>query len=259
MAYALITGASKGIGKALAHCLAERKYDLLLVARSAPLLNELTAQLQQQYQVKVASLAKDLAQPAAADEVANWIQENQFAVEILVNNAGYGLWGNFKELSLASQWDMMQLNMGALIRLTHHLIPILQQHSRAYILNVGSLAGYQAVPTLSVYAASKAFVNNFTRGLAAELQHTGISVTLLAPGGVKTDFIERSGLQHVQATADRLSMTPEAVAAIAIKALFKRKPEVIPGRINRFSAAMIKILPKLWTERLAARIYEKKT
>ncbi|MHB1922407.1 MAG: SDR family NAD(P)-dependent oxidoreductase [Chitinophagaceae bacterium] len=258
MSYALITGASKGIGKNIAEILAAKNYSLLLVARSEKLLLETAEELKNKYSIKVHILALDLATHQAANQVFNWIQEINIPVSVLINNAGYGLWGNFQDLSLESQNNMVQLNVGTLVNLTHLMIPILKKEPESYILNVGSLAGFQAVPTLSLYAASKAFVNVFTRGLAYELRTTSISVTLLAPGGVKTEFVERSGMMHMKETADKMSMTPEEVAKIGIQAMFNRKKEVIPGWGNRMSTLMVRLLPKSLIENVAGSLYKKK-
>ena len=258
MSYALITGSSKGIGKAIAESLAKRKYDLLLVARSGNLLQETAKEINDNYKVDVKWLALDLSQQNSAAQVNNWIAENSFPVSVLVNNAGYGLWGNFHELTLQDQNNMLQLNMGTLINLTHLMIPVLKQQSKAYILNVGSMAGLQALPTLNLYAASKAFVNLFTRALAHELKQTNISVSLLTPGSVDTNFVERSGMLHMQKMSDKMAMTADDVAAIAVKGMFAGKREIVPGFSNRFGALMVRLLPKSIIENIAASLYKKK-
>lgn len=258
MEYALITGASKGIGKAMAECLAKRKFNLLLVARSEALLSEMAAELQQRYQVAVSWLATDLSTPEAPRLVADWVAKNNFSIAVLINNAGYGLWGKFGELSYADQNNMLQLNVQTLVNLTYLMLPNLKQRPKAYILNVGSLAGFQAIPTLSLYAASKALVNTFTRGLARELKNTPVSVTLLAPGGVKTGFLTRSGMYHMQQTDDKLSMKPEVVAEIGIRAMLNGKREAVPGFLNRFTALMVKLFPKSVVENITESMYKKK-
>ena len=259
MSYALVTGSSKGIGKAIAECLAKRKYDLLLVARSEKLLQDVAEELNHKYKVDAKWLSLDLSRDNAAIEVKDWIVKNDFPLSVLINNAGYGLWGNFHELSLEDQNNMLRLNVWTLIDLTYLMIPFLQLQPKSYILNTGSMAGMQSVPTLNLYAASKALVNNFTRGLSHELKDTNISVSLLSPGGVKTDFTERAGMHHMQKMGEKLSMTAEEVAAIAIKGLFNGKREIMPGFINRFSAAMVKILPKTLVENIAGSAYKKKS
>ena len=256
--YALVTGSSKGIGKAIAENLAKRKYNILLVARSDELLGNLAEEMSHKYNVDVKWLALDLSMAMAALEIKNWVTKNNLQVSILVNNAGYGLWGNFHELSLEEQNNMLRVNVFSLVDLTWLMIPALMLQQKSYILNTGSLAGLQAVPTLNLYAASKALVNSFTRGLRYELKNTNISVSLLSPGSVRTGFVERAGMHHMQKMAEKFSMSPDEIAAIAVKGMFDEKKEIMPGFVNRFSAAMVKILPKSLIENLTGSAYKKK-
>lgn len=175
MKYAIITGASKGIGKSMAIALAKRKINLLLISRSADELSALQTALKKQYEVEVHILAIDLSQAEAPKAVYNWITEKNYAVHILINNAGYGLWGKFGELDLSAQLEMCQLNMTTVTSLCHLLLPVLSAEKKAYILNVCSTAAYQAVPTLAIYSATKAFVLSFTRALRFELKDGPVS------------------------------------------------------------------------------------
>ena len=180
--YALITGASKGIGKSIAYQLAKQGYPLLLVARSEAELKALSDDLQIQYGIEALFLSIDLSTNGASQKVTDWIKTNNYPVGVLVNNAGYGVWGNFSQSSLTDQLGMMQLNMNVVVELSHLLIPLLSQEKQAYILNISSTAAYQAVPTLAVYSATKAFVLSFTRALRFELAKTSISVSCFSPG-----------------------------------------------------------------------------
>lgn len=258
MSYALITGGSKGIGQAIARDLARRHFNLLLVARGEKALADHAGQLQTAYGVQVHYLSCDLSLPDAAGQVAGWVLNNGWGLKILVNNAGYGRWGNFHELSLSAQQKMLRINVNTLFDLTHLLIPNLQLNKPAYILNVGSMAGFQAMATLNAYAASKSFVNLFSRALHDELKPTGISVTLLSPGSVNTNFVSSSGMQHMEKIARRTAMTADQVAEIAIKALFKGKKQITPGWTNRLVSLLIKHLPKQLVERVAASAYKLK-
>lgn len=177
MAYALITGASGGIGLELAEELAKRKIDLLLLARSEGKLKEICNRLVSTYQIKADYLSIDLSASDAIAKIESWLASNSFDVNILINNAGYGIWGRVDSTSVENLNNMMQLNMNVVANLCHALIPQLKKHNQSYILNVASTAAYQAVPTLTTYAATKAFVVLFTRGLRLELKDTPISVT----------------------------------------------------------------------------------
>ncbi|GAA4348014.1 SDR family oxidoreductase [Hymenobacter saemangeumensis] len=261
MAYALVTGASRGIGRALALSLAECGYDLLLVARSGEALQELASEIILKHQREADFLAIDLAEPEAATTVAGWVQQQTPNLAVLVNNAGYGLWGRFEQLPLAEQQNMLQLNMALPVALTHALLPALRagrDSQKSYILNVASTAAYQAVPSLTLYAASKAFLLSFSRGLRYELKDTKVSVTCLCPGATTTSFADRAGMgSELQKTAEKVSMTPEAVAAVAVAGMLSGQAEVVPGIINKVSAGLTSLVPKGLTERIAAGIYEK--
>jgi len=256
MTYALITGASKGIGRSMAHALASRKYNLLLVARSEEELATVAAELSARWQVNVAYLALDLSLPEATAKVYEWCKTGNYAVSVLINNAGYAVWGNFASRSLEEQQQMVRVNAEAPIALCHYMLPMLQQQPQSYILNVSSTAAYQAVPTMSLYAASKSFLLLFSRALRQELKSSNVSVSCLCPGPVKTNFINRAGMQAIQATADKYGMMPDAVAAVAIKGMFSKKAEIIPGALNVVSAFLTRLVPKSLVENIAANLYK---
>jgi short-subunit dehydrogenase len=251
MEYALITGGSKGIGKAMAVLLAQKGYGLLLVSRSEAELKQLAEELG----TEALYLAIDLSQPGAAQKIADWC--SSYPVSILINNAGYGAWGEFNELELNSQINMLQLNINALVELTHFLLPRLKQQPQSYILNVSSTAAYQAVPTLAVYAASKAFVLSFSRAIKYELKDTNTSVTCLCPGPTDTGFAHRAGMDALADLADKFNMTPQEVARVGINAMFNKQAEVIPGLLNRLSAIGARLLNKSLIERITGRLYDK--
>ncbi|MDB5282377.1 MAG: short-chain dehydrogenase [Bacteroidota bacterium] len=257
MAYALITGASKGIGKAIAIELAKRKYNLILVARSEQLLQELANEMQLSYKVEVQYLAIDLSQPDAAMQVAGFVKQKNIALNVLVNNAGYGLWGKFEKIELAKQVNMIRLNNESLVSLTYCLLPFLKEQNEAYILNVASTTAYQAIPFMSVYAASKAFVVSFSRGLASELRGTGVSVSCLSPGSTNTFFMEVAGMNSKKLVdlSNKVAMSAEEVAAAGVAAMFNKKTEFIPGFSNKLTAYANNFLPKRLIELIAGNIY----
>jgi len=258
MKTALITGASRGIGQAIATELAQRGYHVLLTARSESALETVAATLREQFRVEAHVLAADLASADGPARVAEWAMRTAPELAVLVNNAGYGLWGRFEELDLDEQQQMLRLNMQVPVELTHRLLSTLRRQPQAYILNVSSTAAYQAVPTLSLYAASKAFLLSFSRGLRYELRDSSVSVTCLSPGSTTTDFANRAGMNDaLQATANKVSMTPAQVAKAAVAALLSGQAELIPGALNKISAALTSFVPKALTEKIAAGIYEK--
>jgi uncharacterized protein len=257
MPFALITGASKGIGKSIAEQLAARGFDLLLIARSADLLEQVAKEIRLSTNKNCQWLALDLAEDHAAESVFEYCNKNQFVVSVLVNNAGYGLSGRFEKYSVQEHTDMLRVNIITLTKLTRLFLPSLLKQPAAYILNIGSTASYQAVPLLSAYAASKAFVLSFSRGLFHELKNTTVSVTCICPGPTDTNFVNRANVgTKGQKAAERFNMSPQTVARIAVDSLFRRKPEVITGGLNKLSAFFAWLLPKSIVEGIAMKLYD---
>ena len=257
MKKAIVTGASKGLGKAIAHALAGKGYDILLVARSGDLLKEAAENIRNNYPVNTFTLPLDLSDPESANMIASWCKQNNFQASVLVNNAGYACWGMFEALPLDDQRAMLQVNVGTLLSLTHLLIPDMKSHPQAYILNVSSTSAFQPLPTMAVYAASKVFVRSFSKSLRYELRNTTISVTCLTPGPIDTDLINRAGMQVMKPTAKKFEMRPEDVAKAAVKGMFNKKAEVIPGFTNALSGKLSNLIPDKWLIKIAAGIYEK--
>jgi short-subunit dehydrogenase len=255
MSYALVTGASRGIGKAIAFELASRMYNVLLVARSGDQLKEVSEEIQSRYGAACHTMAADLAQPGAPAEVARWIEKEDYPLSVLVNNAGYTIWNEFEQSRLDEQFDMLNLNIRAKLSLIHHLLPRLHKQEKAWILNVASTSAYQAVPTMSTYAASKAFVIMFSRALRMELAGSGVSVSCISPGTTDTDFMNRANMDALKETAAKFNMKAGEVARIAVKGMLAGKPEIIPGAVNWISAKMTSLMPKSVSERVASGIY----
>ena len=255
MKQAIVTGASKGLGKAFAHLLAAQGYNLLLVARSEKLLSEEGEVLTKQFGVRVNILAIDLSESKSTESVVSWCNQNQFKPSVLINNAGYACWGFFEKIELQQHRQMMHVNMSTLVNLTHGLLPLLKQAQKSYILNVASTASFQAVPTMSLYAASKAFVRSFSRGLRYELRDSTVSVTCLSPGPIATNFIQQAGMEAMQETAKKYEMSADEVAKKGLRAMFRGKSESIPGIINYLTAKASFVLPDLLLEKIAANLY----
>ena len=257
MNYALITGASKGIGKHIAIELARRKINVLLVARSANELQEISRQIKDEFGVQADFFVCDLSAEDVALKIFNWCKEKAYSIQILVNNAGYGYAGNFEKYTASAYSEMMQVNMNAVVNLCHAFLPLLRLQQQSYILNIASAAAYQATPGLAVYGASKAFILSFSRALHTELLHTNISVSCVCPGGTDTDFATRAqvGKKGLKLAA-KVNMTPQEVARIGVNKMFRKRPEIITGNITKLSVFLAWLLPKKWVEKSAAAIYE---
>ena len=257
MSFALITGASKGIGKSMAIELAARGFDLALVARSQDLLKQAADEISAKHNVQVHYLALDLSSLNAPQVVFNWSQQNNFDVSILVNNAGYGLSGSFESYPLEQHVNMLQVNCTTLVQLTYLFLPQLKKQGQAYILNISSSSAYQAVPYLSLYAASKALVLQFSRGLRHELRKTTVSVTCISPGSTDTEFNTRAKVgPKAMKAAEKVIMHPNQVAKVAIESMFKKKTEEIVGVLNKLGGFLSWLLPKKLVESTTANLYE---
>ncbi|RYZ16540.1 MAG: SDR family oxidoreductase [Chitinophagaceae bacterium] len=257
MNYILITGASKGIGLSIARSWAARGFNVLLVARGAEALETAAAAIRKDFGVQVDFRSEDLGDAAAPQRLLDWCRSSGYAVQGLVNNAGFGSSGAFTELPLEGQQNMMQVNMNALVALTHLFLPELKKQPKAWLLNIASSAAYQAVPFLSIYAATKAFVLTFSRGLRYELRDSSVSVTCVCPGSTDTDFANRAQVgPKAQKAAEKVNMTPEAVAEAAVKATLQGRAEVITGAINKLGAFLVWLFPKSLAEKTAAGLYK---
>jgi len=256
MSYIVITGGSKGIGKAFAYELAAKKNNLFLIARSENELNVLADELKSLYGIEVITLALDLSKADSAQRIADYITERRLAIHTLINNAGYAVWGNFESNSLEEQNRMLWLHIQTVTNLTYLLLPVLKKEKQAYILNIASTAAYQAVPTLALYAASKSFVLSFSRALRFELRHSNVSVTCVSPGPVNTNFVNRAGMHAIAETAEKFGISPRELAQKALKALYHRKTEYVPGFSNALGVLFATFFPKKLMETVVATFYK---
>jgi short-subunit dehydrogenase len=257
MSYALITGSSKGIGKAVAFELAKRNFNILLTARSAELLQQIAAEIKNLYPVNINWLPLDLSEINAPQKLYNWCIENNYDVSILVNNAGFGLSGVLQNSSLEKNTALIQLNIVVPTQLCQLFIPLLHKQKESYIMNIASTAAYQAVPYLNIYSASKAYVKNFSRGLRGELSGTNISVTCISPGPTDTDWATTAKVPHkVLKMADKLNMHPAEVADKAVKAMFNKRTEIVLGLMNKLGVFMAWLLPKKIVETSVSNLYK---
>ncbi|MFT8316744.1 MAG: SDR family oxidoreductase [Sporolactobacillus sp.] len=237
---ALVTGASSGIGYEMVQLLARDGYDLILVARNEQRLQQIKEALPDR---KVTVLVQDLSAPGAAESIDHRVREAQLNVDILVNDAGFGLVGAFYSLGLDVQMKMIQLNVAALTELTYRFLQDMRQNG-GKILNVASTAAYQPGPFMAVYFASKAYVLSLTEALAEELNGTRVSVTALCPGPTHTNFGAVANAADIRMFAR--TMDAHVVAQIGYRALQKGKRVAIAGGMNRSGALAAKLLPSSW-------------
>ncbi len=253
---ALITGASSGIGAALARLFAQNSYDLVIVARGQQALQDLADTMARQFGVAVAVLPKDLSRTGAADEIAAELQRRGLQVDVLVNNAGFATYGLFAEIDLQAELEMMQVNMVALTHLTKLLLPgMLQRHS-GKILNVASTAAFQPGPLMAVYYATKAYVLSLSEALAEELRGSGVGVTALCPGPTRSGFQERANMQESRLVQGEI-MDVETVARAGYRGLMSGQRIVIPGARNKTLAFATRLLPRGLVTRIARQAQER--
>ncbi len=253
--YALITGASEGMGREFAGLFARDGYPLILVARNKARLETLAAELKAAGSADIRTVPLDLSRPAAAEELKAVIDAQKLEVAVLVNNAGAGVHGFFKDADLKTTEDMLRLNMTTLTHLTRLFLPAMVQKSCGKILNVASTAAFQPGPLMACYFASKAYVLSFTEALADELSGTGVTVTAFCPGPVKTLFQERSGTADIRENA--FAMDAAKAAAAAYRGLMRGKTLVVPGAMNKLLAFLVRLAPRRLVIR-ATRFLEEK-
>jgi uncharacterized protein len=258
MPTAIITGASTGLGREFARFCARDGYDLVLIARSQPKLEELATEIRQNAGRSTRVITKDLSIPDAAREIFDEVTSAGLPVELLINNAGFGLVGRFWELDEEQQMEMVQLNVGALTHLTRLFLPGFVQRRRGQILNVASTAAFQPGPLMSVYYATKAYVVSFSEAVHNEARDFGVTVTALCPGPTRTEFDKRSGSTDTNLFKSRNVMDAATVAQIGLAALKKGKPLVIAGRLNSVMAFLTRFAPRQFAASMARRFQETK-
>jgi len=243
---ALVTGASSGIGLELARVLAGNGHPLVIVAHGRERLETVAAQLGSEFRVPVKAYAKDLAEPGAAEELWADLQDAGISVDILVNNAGIGLYGELQNESVDALRRMQMINVLALTTLTRLALPGMLERKRGRIMNLASVVGYQpGGPRMAVYYATKSYVLSFSKGLARELDGSGVSVTALSPGLTKSSFEEKSGASGTALYKLVPQMTAEAVARAGYRGMMRGRRVVIPGLITKILAFAGELPPRI--------------
>jgi short-subunit dehydrogenase len=251
--YALVTGASRGLGMEFARALADRHYNLVLVARSAEPLHAFAAELRRSAPVSVVAIQIDLSNAGAAQILAEQLLRGGIPVELLVNNAGFGLRGEFRELSLPRQMEMLRLNNQAIVELTYSLLPGMLERRQKGIINISSTAGFQPIPFASAYSASKAFLTAFSLALEQELRSAGVTVVTVCPGRLHK---KQSGdsAQPVKGKWAGIYQSPEDVVRDALQVLAAGGGLTVPGALNKFSVFAQRLIPRRLVPRLVAKM-----
>lgn len=240
---ALITGASSGIGAAMAEVFAQHGYDLVLVARDERRLGDLATKLRAEHQATLHIIAKDLALEAAAAQVHDEILSRSVEIDVLVNNAGMIVYGEFSTTDLAQELQMIRVNLMALTQLTKLFLPHMIRRGKGRILNLGSTGSFAPSPLNAVYSATKAYVLSFSEAIAEELDGTGITVTALCPGPTRSELQRRAGMEDVR-LLQRGVMDAMAVAAAGYRAMMAGRRVEVPGMFNRLQTTFARFLPR---------------
>jgi short-subunit dehydrogenase len=251
--WALITGASSGFGIDFAHELAAQKSNLVLVARRTGPMDRLAAELRAQHGIQVRVIGMDLARPGVGIELRDQLAAERIEIDTLVNNAGYGLFGEFLAQPLDKTLDMLQLNMLSLTELTHAFGRDMAARGGGRILLVASIGGYQATPTYAAYSASKSYVLLFGEALHEELRRQGVTVTVLSPGITATDFLKVSG-QKATLYQRLVMMRSRPVARIGLRALARGRASVVPGWLNTITAWSNRLMPRFVQRKVAFQL-----
>lgn len=254
---ALITGASKGIGRELAFIFAEEGCNLLLAARSEQELMQLKDLLQEQYGIIAEIFVSDLSLPDAAMRLFEAVKETGREVDYLVNNAGFGDYGAFADTSWERYQKMIQLNVTTLTQLTHLFVADWRGRKAGRILNVSSTAAFQPGPMMAVYFATKAFVLSLSEAVDNELRREGITITALCPGPTATQFGAESKMNASQLVKNVQIADAHSVALLGFHAMMKGKPVVLHGAMNKMAPFAIRFMPRRWVTRMAAWVMKK--
>ena len=255
----LITGSSKGIGRALAFECAANNHNLILNARSADLLEKLSQEIKAQYKVNVYCVVLDLSQKGADKQLIEQLNNRNLEVDCLINNAGIGYLGDFTEMTEERVENILSLNIDVLTRLTLYYAKEFKRRKEGYILQVASTAAFLPGPYMSLYYASKAFVLNLSRAIRYELKGTGVSLSTLCPGPTKTNFVHEAEMEKSRMAKGIIGMmSAKEVAKIAYTGMMQKKSVIIPGFFNKLLAHSIRFTPTALALWIISKIHQKK-
>ena len=256
---AVVTGASSGIGLEIARLLAADRHDLLLVARGEARLQEVAGLLTREFGITATVLASDLATPDGVPHVLDEIARKGLTVDVLVNNAGFGVYGPFAGSDPRETLEMIRVNVVSLTELTRGVLPQMAARRSGRILNVASTAAFAPGPLMAVYYATKAYVLSFSEALANETSGSGVTVTALCPGPTRTAFQGRAGLEGTRLSAGPIVGDARRVARAGYRGMLRGRSVVIPGVMNKVMVQALRISPRRLVTAIARRIQESKS
>lgn len=254
--WTLITGASRGLGKAFAELCAQRGDNLLLISRDKDRLAAVATSLRHRYDIRILTTVCDLTDPAADDQILNWLKELQTYPNFIIHNAGFGTFGRFTELDPGHITSSIAIHTLFPFRFTRRILPFLHSLPSPTVLFISSTAGFIPVPYLSVYSGAKAFVTMAALALRYELQDSGVQICCCCPGPIATDFFTTAGMPD-RPPFPLTAMKPEDVAEYTLKQVERNKALIIPGYLNRFIVSISSILPLSSVTWIAERIYRR--
>jgi short-subunit dehydrogenase len=254
---ALITGATSGIGYELAKLFAGDGYQLVLVARDEEDLKRVADELADEHKVSVKVIAKDLSLAGSAQDIFDEVQRDRVNIDVLVNNAGFGMLGPFVRTDLQKELAMTQVHMVSLTHLTKLCLKGMLERREGKVLNVASTAAFQPGPLMAVYYASKAYVLSFSEAIANELRGSGVTVSVLCPGPTRTAFMRRAGMKPSK-VFNRIAMDAASVAAAGYEGLMRGETVIVPGFMNKVFAFTVRVAPRGWVSSIIRRIQERR-
>lgn len=246
----LITGATSGIGYELSQIFAMNGFDLVLVARTEKILENMKAELHKKYSVRTEFIVMDLSLPSAPQDIFNKLHEESVNIDILVNNAGFNEYGPFEITDLEKEMQMVQVNIGSLTALTKLFLPDMLARNCGRILNVGSTGSFAPGPFSAVYCATKAYVLSFSEAIAEELKGSGVTITALCPGPTQTGFARHANMEDARLFQGRV-MKAKEVAEIGYHALMRGKTTVVAGCANRLMIGSLRFVPRKMVNKMS--------
>jgi len=253
--FALITGASLGIGRSMAIELSRKNINTLLIALDTPELHQTKQFISSNFSTTVDAFGADLTQPDAAGKIFDWCQANNYQVEILINNAGFGEGGLFENNPLERYTTMVDLNMKAYVAMIHKFLPDMKKNGHGHIMNTSSMEAFLPSPYKAVYSGTKNFVYAFSLALSQEIKRFGVKLSILCPGPVLTN---EGGLERIKAQGGKaklILMMPDQVAKVAIKNMLKGMLIIIPGKMNWWISKLVKVIPSRIKIRIMERLF----